>query len=80
MSALEEPPLHVKTQLPFVHITDVTQAEPEHFCTGVPEPGLPGLVSYDRPIAKNDHLHRQCVSWQTAKGLLPELQKNSCYF
>lgn len=39
-----------KIQLPFVHITDVIQAGPEHFCTALPEPGLPGLISYDSPM------------------------------
>lgn len=74
-SAIEEPSLHVKTQLPFVHVTDMTQADPEHLCTGVPEPGLPGLKSYDSTIGKNGHLHRPCVPRPTANGLPPKLQK-----
>lgn len=32
-------------QLPFVRITDATHAVPEFLCTGVPEPGLLGLIS-----------------------------------
>lgn len=74
-SAIEEPSLHVKTPLPFVHITDVTQAEPQHLCTGVPEPGLPGLISYDSTIGKNGHLHRPCVPRPAANALPPKLQK-----
>lgn len=73
--ATEEPSLHVKFSCPLVHITDGIQAETEHFCTGVPEPGLLGLISYDSPIAKNDPLHQQGVLRQTAKGLPLELHK-----
>lgn len=69
--ATEEPSLHGKFSCPLVHITDGIQAETEqqNSGTGVPEPGLLGLISYDSPIAKNDPLHQQGVPRQTAKGL-----------
>lgn len=68
-------------QLPFVPVTNATHAEPECLCTGIPEPGLLGLISEDGTIAKYGHLHRPFVSWQMAKDLLPsKLQKKGCHF